>query len=77
MTPEPPSHSRWQILEEVAPDPNKKQAKRRFRVRCSCGSDVRKTLAYRYVIYGESLSCGCLVRERAAEVGRENRQKLF
>jgi hypothetical protein len=67
--PRPPAHSRWEILKEIDPTLKKRQAERTFRVRCVCGSGIEKELAYRYVI-GESLSCGCLVRETAAEIGR-------
>lgn len=70
-----PSHSRWEILEEIEPEPKKRKSERKFRVRCTCGSGIEKVLAWRYV-KGESLSCGCLRRERAAELGRENIEPL-
>jgi hypothetical protein len=69
--PTPPAHSRWEILEKISPDLPKRQSERSFRVRCTCGSEIERVLAYRYV-RGESLSCGCLVREGAAEIGRAN-----
>jgi hypothetical protein len=70
-----PDHSRWEILEEIDPVTHKLQAQRRFKVRCTCGSGIEKILAHRYV-RGESLSCGCLKRQRAAEQGRKNVEKL-
>jgi hypothetical protein len=73
--PKPPTHSRWQILEEIEPHPSKRQAERSFHVQCSCGSGIEKTLAYRYV-KGESLSCGCLVKEKAAQMGRDRVDSL-
>jgi hypothetical protein len=73
--PIPPPHSRWEILEEISPDLPKRQFERSFRVRCTCGSGIERELAYRYV-HGESLSCGCLVREKAAEMGRSRLDPL-
>ncbi|MCG9890922.1 MAG: hypothetical protein MH252_07590 [Thermosynechococcaceae cyanobacterium MS004] len=70
-----PPHSRWEILEEIAPEIKKRQSERTFHVRCTCGSGIEKILAYRYV-KGESLSCGCLVREKAAEMGRSRIDSL-
>lgn len=65
--PIPPSNSRWTVLHETDPG--------FFRVRCSCPEQTEKVLARRYV-RGESLSCGCLVREKAAEVGRSRLDPL-
>lgn len=62
-----PKHSRWEILEETEPG--------FFRVRCTCDRKVEKTLARRYV-RGESLSCGCLVSEKAREQGKRNLSPL-
>jgi hypothetical protein len=68
--PELPPHSRWEIIFEIDPHPSKRQTERSFLVRCSCDSAVEKELAYRYV-KGESLSCGCLLREKASQMGRD------
>lgn len=61
--PNPPSHSRWQVIDELEPG--------KFRVHCTCGSGVDKALARRYVA-GESLSCGCLRRKKEREQGKRN-----
>ncbi len=62
-----PEHSRWKILEETAPG--------FFLVCCTCDRKTEKILARRYV-RGESLSCGCLVSEKAREQGKRNLSPL-
>lgn len=65
-----PQRSRWKIIEEIAPAPGKLKSQRFFRVRCTCGSGIEKDLAYKYIAHNQSLSCGCIRRERGIQLGR-------
>lgn len=62
--------SRWTIIEEIAPAPGKLKSQRFFRVRCTCGSGIERDLAYKYLAHHQSLSCGCIRRERGIELGK-------
>ena len=52
---------RWTLLEELPPEGKK----RIWRCRCDCGTE--RTVSYKNLRYGSSLSCGCYRRERARE----------
>lgn len=56
-------YGRWTLLDEVIRSEN---GQRKWLCRCDCGT--RRHVLERSLLYGESESCGCLRRERAAKV---------
>ena len=67
-------YGRLTILKEVEPHvyPSGK-TRRKFLVRCSCGSEPFEVLLNSLRI-GETTSCGCYVKEKAKETGRANKK---
>lgn len=62
---------RWTVLAEAGTRPSSGKNRRFVRCRCSCGT-VRE-VSSSSIAAGQSLSCGCLTRERAAEIGDRSR----
>ena len=54
------TYGRWQVVDQAAPSPH---GERRWLCRCTCGT--KRTVLERSLLYGGSLSCGCLRSERA------------
>lgn len=61
-------YGRWTILKEVP----KINGERYILCRCSCGRE--KVVNLKNVIYGKSLSCGCLNSEIVSEKNRKNKK---
>jgi len=60
---------RWEIVKEVAPICNKK---RRFLVKCTCGSNIERETELSHLTTGKSVSCGCYLIERTKETNTKH-----
>lgn len=65
-------YGRWEVLYE---QPEKIRSGKKIRVyhcRCECGTE--RDVEQKALLYGESLSCGCLHTEIVKETGHKNKQ---
>ena len=58
---------RWVVLGEDFRPQKARSRVRRLYVRCTCGSDIERSVALADLLVGRSTSCGCRRRERGVK----------